>query len=408
MGRDLERRPFKHYYARYAREAYPAMGMGRELLSLNLGFATLLAQPPETMPGEARQSFRALGALPPLRYRAPDAGDHAADPRCAPRGDIPHDQLLQMPLLHNPMLEATPAERRATPAEEREMLRWAKHGVTRVAHVLNAAHTRVLEFEELCAHRPNLVGRGATRACVKRMFETIRSNLRRWRCTLAAGSRPEVQQGHFRHTRTGQLLRARQTARAGDSTVPAWVCETEPQTGAIRVTDEPATLPANAGQSEPCPTICLACSDAEETDDEDPPVAGQEEVDTQLGRAASVLAAKAGVFRHAALGPQGAPPVPDPRLLEWTVPKTCKPEGRVCLAYSTTKNVRLTYLAQRSVARATLFHHKARHPARWPLRPGAPRPPGQSRRGARAPRHPRGGAPPPVCHHTPRPLARQP
>ena len=249
MGRDLERRPFKHYYARYAREAYPAMGMGRELLSLNLGFATLLAQPPETMPGEARQSFRALGALPPLRYRAPDAGDHAADPRCAPRGDIPHDQLLQMPLLHNPMLEATPAERRATPAEEREMLRWAKHGVTRVAHVLNAAHTRVLEFEELCAHRPNLVGRGATRACVKRMFETIRSNLRRWRCTLAAGSRPEVQQGHFRHTRTGQLLRARQTARAGDSTVPAWVCETEPQTGAIRVTDDNGTKSRVAGES---------------------------------------------------------------------------------------------------------------------------------------------------------------
>ena len=79
--------------------------------------------------------------------------------------------------------------------------------------------------------------------------------------------------------------------------------------------------------------------------------------------------------------PRCTPPVPDPRLLEWTVPKTCKPEGRVCLAYSTTKDVRLTYLA---LARATLVHHKARHPARWPLRPGAPRPPSQSRRGARA------------------------
>ena len=30
VGRDLDRRPFKHYYARYAREAYPALGMGRE------------------------------------------------------------------------------------------------------------------------------------------------------------------------------------------------------------------------------------------------------------------------------------------------------------------------------------------------------------------------------------------
>jgi hypothetical protein len=65
------------------------------------------------------------------------------------RGD---EQLLQMPLLHNPMLDATPAERRATPAEEREMIRWARHGVTRVAHVLNAANTRVLTFRELCTH----------------------------------------------------------------------------------------------------------------------------------------------------------------------------------------------------------------------------------------------------------------
>ena len=103
--------------------------MGRELLSLNLSFATLLAQRPDAMPGEARQSFKALGGLPPLRYRAPDADGRAPDPRCSPRGDIPHEQLLQMPLLHNPMLDATLAERRATPAEEREMLRWAGHGV---------------------------------------------------------------------------------------------------------------------------------------------------------------------------------------------------------------------------------------------------------------------------------------
>ena len=345
MGRDLERRPFKHYYARYAREAYPALGMGRELLSLNLSFATLLAQPPEAMPGEARQSFRALGALPPLRYRAPDTGDHAADPRCTPRGDITHEQLLRMPLLHNPMLDATPAERRATPAEEREMLRWARQGVTRVTHVLNAAKTHVLTLEELCSHYPNLVGRGATRACVERMFTTISANLLRWRYTLTGGPQPRVQQGQFRHTQTGQLLRARQAANTGNATVPAQVCDVEPQTGAIRVTSEPATLPADAAQSEPCPTICLACSDAEETDDEEH-VADQGEGDTQHGRAASVLAAKAGTFRHAALGPRGAPPVPDPRLLEWAIPETCKPEGRVCLAYSTARDVRQTYLAQ--------------------------------------------------------------
>ena len=86
--------------------------------------------------------------------------------------------------------------------------------------------------------------------------------------------------------------------------MPAWVCETEPQTGAIRVTDEPATLPADAAQSEICPTICLACSDAEETDDKNP-VAGREEEGTQHGSVTSVLAAKAATFRYAALGPGG-------------------------------------------------------------------------------------------------------
>ena len=79
--------------------------------------------------------------------------------------------------------------------------------------------------------------------------------------------------------------------------MPARVCEMEPQTGAIRVTGEPATLPADAAQSEPCPTICVACSDAEVTDDEDPTVADEEEVSAQLGTVTSVQAAKAEVFR---------------------------------------------------------------------------------------------------------------
>ena len=100
-----------------------------------------------------------------------------------------------------------------------------------------------------------------------------------------------------------------------------------------------------AVQSELCPTICLVCSDAEVTDDESS-VAGQEEEDTQRGSVASVLAAKAETFRYAALGPRGTPPVPDPRVLEWEIPETCTPERRVCLAYSTNKDVRLTYLAQ--------------------------------------------------------------
>ena len=87
------------------------------------------------------------------------------------------------------------------------------------------------------------------------MFRSISANLYRWERTLADGPRPGIRPGLFRHTQAGQLLRARQAAGPGDTTVPAWVCEMEPQTGAIRVTGEPATLPADAAQSEPCPTI---------------------------------------------------------------------------------------------------------------------------------------------------------
>ena len=116
----------------------------------------------------------------------------------------------------------------------------------------------MLTFEQLCTRYPSLVGRGATHACVKRMFGSIRTNLHKWQYTLADGPQPGIQQGQFRHTQTGQLLRARQAAQAGNATVPAWVCEAEPQTGAIRVTDEPAALPTDAAQSELCPTICLA------------------------------------------------------------------------------------------------------------------------------------------------------
>ena len=117
MGRDTEQRPFKSYYARYAREAYPAMGMGRELLTLNLGFGRVAALPPEAMPGEARQAFAALAALPPLRYLAPD---HDAAPgeleSCVPREEMPYCDLVRQPLLFNPMLDASPQPRRATPA----------------------------------------------------------------------------------------------------------------------------------------------------------------------------------------------------------------------------------------------------------------------------------------------------
>ena len=59
-----------------------------------------------------------------------------------------------------------------------------------------------------------------------------------------------------------------------------------------------------------------------------------------------MLAAKGMSFKHAALAPDGAPPLPDPRLLEWVAPQTNKPAQHTCLAYATTKQTRLTYLAQ--------------------------------------------------------------
>ena len=91
MGRTTEDRPYKHYFAHYARQAYPDLGMGREMLSLNLSFSRIVDGPPEAMPGEARQAFKAVAALPPLRYAAPDPD---AEPACQPREDLPREDLL--------------------------------------------------------------------------------------------------------------------------------------------------------------------------------------------------------------------------------------------------------------------------------------------------------------------------
>ena len=151
MGRTTEDRPYKHYFAHYARQAYPGLGMGREMLSLNLSFSRIVGGPLEAMPGEARQAFKAVAALPPMRYAAPDPD---TEPACRPREGLPRDDLLAQPLLHNPILDARPAPARATPDEEREMLRRASHGVTRVLHVLHTTGKRVLTLTEFAARHP--------------------------------------------------------------------------------------------------------------------------------------------------------------------------------------------------------------------------------------------------------------
>ena len=347
MGRDQDRRPFKHYYARYAREAYPALGMGRELLTLNLSFSRVEALPHSALPGEARQAFKAIAALPPLRYLPPADGE---DSPCVPRGDMPYTDVVRQPLLNNPMLDAQPAQHRASPAQETEMLRWAAHGVARVSHVLHAAGRRLLTFEELDARYPGLAG-GAARDRVRAMYREIQRNLHRWEHTLAAGPLELVQAGQFRRRPSGQLLRAALTADPGQPTVPASVCEEEPQSGAIRITRQREDIPAAAAATELCPALRLEL-ESDDDNDAEAVTAETDEINDQPGPTprgktpATVLAAKGMSFKHAALAPSGAPPLPDPRLLEWVTPQTNKPAQHICLAYATTKQTRLTYLAQ--------------------------------------------------------------
>ena len=79
------------------------------------------------------------------------------------------------------MLDASPADRRASPAQENEMIRWASLGVTRVQHVLSDSGRRALTLDELALRHPRLVGRGETRDRVSRMYTQVLKNLKR--CT---------------------------------------------------------------------------------------------------------------------------------------------------------------------------------------------------------------------------------
>ena len=235
------------------------------------------------------------------------------------------------------------------------MLRWAAQGVARVSHVLHAAGRRLLTFEELGALYPGLA-RGAAKDRVRAMYEEIQKNLHRWKYTLAAGPLELVQAGQFRRSPSGQLLHATLSANQGQPTVPASICEEEPQSGAIRITTQSKDIPAASAATELCPTLRIELeSDDDDTNDEqavtdaeDDEISGHPQgAPTPRGKTpATVLAAKGMSFKHAALAPDGAPPLPDPRLLEWVAPHTNKPAQHTCLAYATTKQTRMTYLAQ--------------------------------------------------------------
>ena len=121
MGADAGHRPYKGCYARQARLHYPEMNMGRELLGLNLNFRRITEAPADGVTGEMRQAFRALAALPPLRYVRP--GEEEPTPE---REHMRYDDLVDQPLFLNPIIARRPRERRATDEEEDEMM-WYPH-----------------------------------------------------------------------------------------------------------------------------------------------------------------------------------------------------------------------------------------------------------------------------------------
>ena len=121
-----------------------------------------------------------------------------------------YERLLQLPLMLNPVLDATPRLRRASAAEEAEMLRWAEHGITRVAHVLDASGRRVATLDQLLQRHPDLVAAAYPRGRATIAHALMVKNLRRWKSTLEQGPAERVREGEFRWGGEGEVLQARQ------------------------------------------------------------------------------------------------------------------------------------------------------------------------------------------------------
>ena len=334
-GQTQDQRPFKSYYCAYAREAYPALGMGRELLTLNLGFHRVVALPPEAIPGEAKHAFAAYATLPPLTYLEPDE-----DSGCVPRERMRYEELVRQPLLLNPLLESEPRRRRATAKEEDECLWWAQHGLRRVGDVLTADGKRVLTYTELVSRHAGLADDQMPAPRLRAMHTAIVANLNRWRKTLAKGPPKVIRRGQFRWGPSGEVLRATSTPATGAAATSAKLYEEQPHTGLLAATDQTRDLPAAPTDSEPCPVICMECEDSDwdadsDSDSDDEPYSTPEKVEEALGHQ----------FRHALLAPWAMQPTPDPRLLGWRRPATMTPARDVCLAYASGKDVRLTLIA---------------------------------------------------------------
>ena len=334
-GQTQDQRPFKSYYCAYAREAYPALGMGRELLTLNLGFHRVVALPPEAIPGEAKHAFAAYATLPPLTYLEPDE-----DSGCVPRERMRYEELVRQPLLLNPLLESEPRRRRATAKEEDECLWWAQHGLKRIGDVLTADGKRVLTYTELVSRHAGLADDQMPAPRLRAMHTAIVANLNRWRKTLAKGPPKVIRRGQFRWGPSGEVLRVTSTPATGAAATSAKLYEEQPHTGLLAATDQTRDLPAAPTDSEPCPVICMECEDSDwdadsDSDSDDEPYSTPEKVEEALGHQ----------FRHALLAPWAMQPTPDPRLLGWRRPATMTPARDVCLAYASGKDVRLTLIA---------------------------------------------------------------
>ena len=324
MGATAARRPFENYYAEAARRAYPEMGMGRELLRLNLGMYRILELPRTQITGEMRQAFVALMRMPPMQYLAP-----GEDSEVTAREHMTYEELVEQPLMYNPHIQRG-APKRATREQEEEVMQWAALGITRVKHVLAGGGTRVATTEELIATYPGLRTTARCQGRVRIMRDEIEANLRRWKDKLSKGMPATVKRNEFRRDASGQIWRAVAKPRAGEQSLPAERYEEHPHTGRLTRTDQAGTLPARREESQPCHVATT-------------------EPESELGTAtaAQVHAAQQTEAPHTALAPSGSNALADASTVGWRRPETATASRVIALKAAATAQVREVLLAQK-------------------------------------------------------------
>ena len=150
------------------RIAYPEMGMGRELLRLNLGMYAVLELRDTQITGEMRQAFKALLRLPPQQYIAPGEDSDAQE-----RESMTYEQLVEQPLFFNPQL-ARGAPRRATREEEAEVVRRRLRGPTEqslAVELASAVGERLLSTQPSPLVPPSVALRPVARAVAVRRLD---------------------------------------------------------------------------------------------------------------------------------------------------------------------------------------------------------------------------------------------